>query len=111
VLRKRRQVVDEPCLEVSVVRREKELLRVPPLHLPVVGATQPGGVLAGLRVVALDLRGHGVSDKPEQEYTVAGFTVAARTAGSYRGALADHHIDRRRHDGPGRKQAGGSVVL
>ena len=25
------------------------------------------------RVVAVDLRGHGASDKPVQEYTVAGF--------------------------------------
>jgi pimeloyl-ACP methyl ester carboxylesterase len=25
------------------------------------------------RVIAVDLRGHGISDKPHQEYTIAGF--------------------------------------
>jgi hypothetical protein len=48
MLRERRQTGDEPRLEVGVVRRQEELLRVPSLHLLVVGATQPGGMLAGL---------------------------------------------------------------
>ena len=46
--RERRQPGDEPRLDVGVVRREEELLRVPPLHLLVVRAPQPGSVLAGL---------------------------------------------------------------
>jgi hypothetical protein len=48
MLRERRQTGHEPRFEVGVVRRQEELLRVPPLHLLVVGATQPGGMLAGL---------------------------------------------------------------
>jgi hypothetical protein len=49
VLRKRRQPVDEPRLEIGLVRRQEERVRVLPLRLLVVGASQPGGVLAGLR--------------------------------------------------------------
>lgn len=48
------------------------------------------------RVVAVDLRGHGESDKPEQEYTVAGFADdlawLCRELGIHKPVVAGHSL-------------------
>jgi pimeloyl-ACP methyl ester carboxylesterase len=48
------------------------------------------------RVVAVDLRGHGASDKPEQDYTITGFAEDTawllRELGIYRPALVGHSM-------------------